>query len=1814
MKVCGRVSCFVWVLLGLACTESVDEIGRVEQAVGPPRPDLVVTSVTGPVSVNGPFVGAAEVCNRGTANSLPTTVNIYLSRDKRIDGVTTTGLDPYAGTFNVIGLFPGQCRTLEGPLNVTVPADAKYVIAGIVDEANAQLEVNDRNNTIIGDFVWAGVRAELFIASLRAPRLSRFSGEPLPIEVRVCNQGTIAARASTLGLYRSTDATITTAAPDITLATLNTPALQVGECVDLSGTYAWGGPGPTAYVGAIVDPRKREPELNESNNTAVAQVDELDPISWESAVVESLSASAPGESFWRQARWCTVATESLPSTVQVLGSTDAVLVSPWVDGLSPDVIFEWFDLDPPPPLVCRDIPISFGWGGSTSTPEPLAYYGLASSSLWTGVAAPVAPLPGLEWLGTGPGRSNFSVGVVEARASNGGLQVQFEVCAEHFVVSASVQFYVSDDRRLDLGVAWADRDGGLIQANLDSGCRSFTHFIPGPIPDPVYVLARVDPNGSVDELLETDNDGWSAVVRATPTPNLVVRSAAFPIQANSPAEVRVEVCNHGAVVSPASSVGVYLEHDRTIPGYGLVAPGSVSVGQVEVPALAPDQCVEPRANLALPSGAGGWRWRAIVDANGTVAETREDDNSWVGPWIGLGSGPDLVVNAIRAAGPLPSAFTAYLVQVCNIGDQPSAAATVTTFGTVDRVLEPRGRGLGPTELPLGAAAVPTLAPSACVEVIAFPDSGVLGASGNAPIWTAAWVNDLGLVPERTTRNNGQIGPRWSPYSTSSFRVQILRAPRALDEVDGSIEVEVCNDADNSFETSLSVQAVTHPQQSRWEALNLLPFGADPFFSLPGGTCERRTLALEVQFGVPGPLQLRVELWTNDPDRTDDVAYGPWLGEALNSAPVLDWEVVPTGRGDFDVHLRLCERSTQNGITPAGILELRLSDDPILNVAAEGYADPLVATLQIPGLTRTMPCASFSTTITPPPGATGPHTLFARRPDPNGLNVDQIETRAVGLGTGPDLAVRQARWETPDRALLRVCNDGTQATLSTTLAVYASTDGTFAGLGTLGGSDPIDAVVPVPALGPAECTTTRVTTARPLGTTLFFVPDHDRAVSELDEVGGVASLQVSSPTVDLVLEDLQVVDQRTSSIVLAPRVCNRGNGASPPSSVSVRLPNNWGGEPSLIGTLPIPALQPDACASPYGTITSASPATFLATVDLAGAIAETDEFNNAYDLSAISQTVAALEFDWLLYPTLFESPTGVALVQACNRGVQEEAVQGAFYSYEDATLYAFGGTGDYPYLHPDVCGVFSVQLNPVFFAPSWAPHLEFSWSAGAIDWATLDLAGRPIGRFIFGVGPDLAVRAATRIGDDLNIEVCNSGNRLAPPATASVRAGVDLDVEPRHSSPAQEVSRVPVPALAPGDCRVVLSPLPAASATTLAVVVVLDDPASRAEVITTNNGLRGPNLGLGPDLRVTSLSFVGAEASTIQPEVVVCNEGGSPSPSSTARLYFSLDRVADGAGRLHNGDQAVGEVSVGPLAPGACVTTSEVLVLPAMPSIDDARLILEVAPVWAWVAVDPDEQVEELDEGNNGSTLVRAPFGSGPDLTVRSASAQPLLSPNALEAELLVCNDGNQPSPPSEVRVDFALVEAHPSFGAPGEVGRRVSAGTAILPSLAPGSCSAQALGPTATALIDEGLYRLVAQVDRPDDVRELREDNNQLQGELVVLTAQGELTVRSATVGPDLDGFTRVTVEACNTGSADLYSPGASLILSVDQVVEPSEYFYGLGWPFLAPGGCEVFSSEPLEWTLPQWPLTELFWLGVHTAPFGDADPRNDLYWIGQIP
>ena len=171
-------------------------------------PDLVVESPS--VSDSSPEVGAsftlsATVRNRGDGSSAATTLRYYSSNDATI----TTG-DTQMGTDAVGALSPSG--TSDESIDLTAPGSAgTYYYGACVESVTGESNTSNNCSSAATVTVRVTPAPDLDVLFLSVSDSSPEAGASFTLYATVHNRGIAASGATTLGYYRSTDATITTA-------------------------------------------------------------------------------------------------------------------------------------------------------------------------------------------------------------------------------------------------------------------------------------------------------------------------------------------------------------------------------------------------------------------------------------------------------------------------------------------------------------------------------------------------------------------------------------------------------------------------------------------------------------------------------------------------------------------------------------------------------------------------------------------------------------------------------------------------------------------------------------------------------------------------------------------------------------------------------------------------------------------------------------------------------------------------------------------------------------------------------------------------------------------------------------------------------------------------------------------------------------------------------------------------------------------------------------------------------------------------------------------------------------------------------------------------------------------------------------------------------------------------------------------------------------------------------------------------------------------------------------------------------------------
>ncbi|MBI3010337.1 MAG: S8 family serine peptidase [Candidatus Omnitrophica bacterium] len=234
--------------------------------------DLDVTGLSGPTAgIIGKTASlTTTVRNRKLGTSGAFKVGLYLSTDTSI-----TRSDTRVGMAMVTSLAGSTSKTLT--TTVTVPSHlltGAYYWGAIVDSADAVMETSETNNVLVGNRTkWT--KLDLTVDAVSGPKGSGISpdvplipGSNTSVTATTRNSGQEASWACAVGLYLSTDATITTS--DLRVGSYTQAAgLAVGATKTTTAgvtipTYI--SPG-TYYWGAIVDYNNALFEISETNNT-----------------------------------------------------------------------------------------------------------------------------------------------------------------------------------------------------------------------------------------------------------------------------------------------------------------------------------------------------------------------------------------------------------------------------------------------------------------------------------------------------------------------------------------------------------------------------------------------------------------------------------------------------------------------------------------------------------------------------------------------------------------------------------------------------------------------------------------------------------------------------------------------------------------------------------------------------------------------------------------------------------------------------------------------------------------------------------------------------------------------------------------------------------------------------------------------------------------------------------------------------------------------------------------------------------------------------------------------------------------------------------------------------------------------------------------------------------------------------------------------------------------------------------------------------------------------------------------------------------
>ena len=234
----------------------------------PPGTDLVMTSLSGPAGLQAGKYGyfSNTVQNLGADKAGTFKVALYLSTDS-----TITTADTYLGYRSVTSLLANASSTYN--TRVTIPAGlaaGNYYIGAIADYQNVIAETDENNNTIATPF--EVLAPDLVVSALNGPGTPAAPATYVTVTGTVTNQGKAPSVGTYVGLYFSTDSTITTGDTYLGNVSISALAVDASKAFSKSMKIPAGLSAGTYYVGAIADYKNAAMESDETNNSRAAPV------------------------------------------------------------------------------------------------------------------------------------------------------------------------------------------------------------------------------------------------------------------------------------------------------------------------------------------------------------------------------------------------------------------------------------------------------------------------------------------------------------------------------------------------------------------------------------------------------------------------------------------------------------------------------------------------------------------------------------------------------------------------------------------------------------------------------------------------------------------------------------------------------------------------------------------------------------------------------------------------------------------------------------------------------------------------------------------------------------------------------------------------------------------------------------------------------------------------------------------------------------------------------------------------------------------------------------------------------------------------------------------------------------------------------------------------------------------------------------------------------------------------------------------------------------------------------------------------------
>ena len=707
-----------------------------------PAPDLVVDRPT--VSESAPVAGAsftlnATVRNQGSGASVSTTLRYFRSTDS-----TISTRDTEVGTDTVFRI--GASGSGDESISQTAPSTpGTYYYGACVDAVSDETDATNNCSDAVTVTVGAAPAPDLVVDRPTVSESAPVAGGSFTLNATVRNQGNGASVSTTLRYYQSTDSTISTR--DTEVGTDSVFRIGASGSGDESISQTAPSTPGTYYYGACVDAVSDETDA--TNNCSAGVTVTVGATPGPDLIVDTptVSESAPvaGASFSLNA---TVRNQgngaSVSTTLRYFRSIDST-ISTGDTEVGTDQVSALSASGSGAESISQTAPSTAGTYYYGACVDTVSDETDATNNCSAGVTVTVGAAPAPDLVVDRPTVSESAPVAGGSFTLNATVRNQGSGAS----VSTTLRYYQSTDSTISTGDTEVGTDQVSALSASGSGSESISQTAPST-PGTHYYGACVD---EVSDEADTNNNCSLAVtvnVGAAPAPDLVVDrptvSESAPVAGGS-FTLNATVRNQGSGASVSTTLRYYRSTDSTI------STGDTEVGTDRVSALSASGSEAESISQTAPSTAGTYYYGACVDAVSDETDAANNCSAVVTVTVGATPVPDLMVDTPTVVTSAPAAGASFTLSatVRNQGSGASVSTTLRYYRSTDSTITTSDTEVGTDQVSAlsasgsGDESISQTAPStpgtyyygACVDAVSDETDATNNCSGAVTVTVGA---------------------------------------------------------------------------------------------------------------------------------------------------------------------------------------------------------------------------------------------------------------------------------------------------------------------------------------------------------------------------------------------------------------------------------------------------------------------------------------------------------------------------------------------------------------------------------------------------------------------------------------------------------------------------------------------------------------------------------------------------------------------------------------------------------------------------------------------------------------------------------------------------------------------------------------------------------------------------------------------------------------------------------------------------------------------------------------------------------------------